>query len=101
MKQLLVNSMLCFSCDRPVTVHCPILVMEKMKTMTNITRGFKLYPPDFKRDANDFKLFFLKNNKHQQNEAFGLSEHPLCANRVFAACINHAFFLKFKIHLSI
>ena len=61
--------------------------------MTNITRGFKLYPPDFKRDANDFKVYFLKINKHQQNEAFGLPEHPLCTITVYAACINEPYFL--------
>ena len=27
-----------FSFDRPVTVNCPILVMEKMKTVRNINR---------------------------------------------------------------
>ena len=29
MKQLLVDSMLCFSFDRPVTDNCPILVLKK------------------------------------------------------------------------
>ena len=28
-KQLLVDSMLCFSFDRPVTDNCPILVLKK------------------------------------------------------------------------
>ena len=96
MKQLLVDSMLCFLCDRPVTVYCPILVMEKMKTMTSITRGLKLYPPDFKRDANNFKVYFLKlisTNK--------LKHHPLCTITVYAVCINEpCFFFYFKIPLS-
>ena len=58
MKQLLVDFMLCFSFDRPVTDNCPILVFKKMyKIEKNITSGFKLYPPDFNRDANDLKAY--------------------------------------------
>ena len=58
MKQLLVDSMLCFSFDRPVTENCPILVTKKMyKIEKNITRGFELYPPDLNRDANDLKAY--------------------------------------------
>ena len=58
MKQLLVDFMLCFSFDRPVADNCPILVFKKMyKIEKNITSGFKLYPPDFNRDANDLKAY--------------------------------------------
>ena len=47
MKQLLVDSMLCFSFERPVTGNCLI------------TSGFELHPPDFNRDANEICLFDL------------------------------------------
>ena len=58
MKQLLVDFMLCFSFDRPVTDNCPILVLKQMyKIEINITSGFKLYLPDFNRDANDLKAY--------------------------------------------
>ena len=57
MKQLLVDFMLCFSFDRPVTDNCLILVLKKMYKIENITSGFKLYPPDFNRDANDLKAY--------------------------------------------
>ena len=59
MKQLLVDSMLCFSFDRPVTDNCPILVLKKKCTRLkkNITSGFELYPPDLNRDANDLKAY--------------------------------------------
>ena len=36
MKHLLVDSMLCFSCDRPVTDNCPILVLKKMYKIEKI-----------------------------------------------------------------
>ena len=53
-----VDSMLCFSFDRPVTDNCPILVLKKnVQDWKNITSGFKLYPPDFNRDANDLKAY--------------------------------------------
>ena len=57
MKQLLADSMLCFSYDRPVTDNCPIFVLRKKGTRLkkNIISGFELYPPDFNRDANDLK----------------------------------------------
>ena len=58
MKQLLVDFMLCFSFDRPVADNCPILVFKKCTRLKkNITSGFKLYPPDFNRDANDLKAY--------------------------------------------
>ena len=62
MKQLLVDSMICFSFDRPVTVNCPILVIKKMKTIKNIT--FVLEASNctlliLTRNANNFKLYFL------------------------------------------
>ena len=58
MKQLLVDSMLCFSFDRPVTDNCPILVLKKMyKIEKNITCSFELHPHDFNRDANDLKAY--------------------------------------------
>ena len=46
MKQLLADSMLCFSFDRPVTDTCPILVLKKknVQDRKNITSGFQLYP---------------------------------------------------------
>ena len=58
-KQLLVDSMLCFSFDRPVTDNCPILVLKKKmyKIVKNITSGFELYPPDFNRDESDLKAY--------------------------------------------
>ena len=57
-KQLLVDSMLCFSFERPVTDNCPILVLKKMyKIEKNITSGFELYPPDFNRDESDLKAY--------------------------------------------
>ena len=57
-KQLLVDSMLCCSFDRPVTDNCPILVLKKMyKIEKNITSGFELYPPDFNRDESDLKAY--------------------------------------------
>ena len=36
MKQLLVDFMLCFSFDRPVTDNCPILVLKKMYKIEKI-----------------------------------------------------------------
>ena len=58
MKQLLVDSMLCFSFDRPVTDNCPILVLKKnVQDRKNITSVFELYPPDFNGDANDLKAY--------------------------------------------
>ena len=54
-KQLLVDSMLCFSFDRrPVTYNCPILILKKKinkieKILQNITSGFELYPHDFRK----------------------------------------------------
>ena len=36
MKQLLVDSMLCFSFDRPVTDNCLILVLKKMYKIETI-----------------------------------------------------------------
>ena len=57
-KQLLVDSMLCFSFDRPVTDNCPILVLGKnVQDLKNITSGFELYPPDFNRDESDSKAY--------------------------------------------
>ena len=58
-KQLLVDSMLCFSFDRPVTDNCPILVLKKKmyKIEKNITSGFELYPPNFNRDESDLKAY--------------------------------------------
>ena len=57
-KQLLVDSMLCFSFDRQVTDNCPILVLKKKCTrLKNITSGFELYPPDFNRDVSDLKAY--------------------------------------------
>ena len=41
MKQLLVDSIFCFSFDRPVTVNCPILVLKK-KSYGTLTDMFKL-----------------------------------------------------------
>ena len=57
MKQLLVDSMLCFRFDRPVTDNCPILILKKKmyKIEKNITSGFELYPPGFNRDENVLK----------------------------------------------
>ena len=58
MKHLLVDSMLCFPFDRPVTDNCPILVLKKMyKIEKNITSGFELHTRDFNRDANDLKAY--------------------------------------------
>ena len=57
-KQLLVDSMLCFSFDRPVTDNCRTLVLKKnVQDWKNITSGFKLYPPDFNRDESDLKAY--------------------------------------------
>ena len=36
MKQLLVDFMLCFSFDRPVTDNCPILVLKQMYKIEKI-----------------------------------------------------------------
>ena len=48
MKQFLVDYMLCFSFDRPVTDNCPISVLKKnVHDSKNITSGLELYPPDF------------------------------------------------------
>ena len=58
MKQLLVDSMLCFSFDRPVADNCPILVLKKnVQDRKNITSGFELYPPDFNQDAKWYKAY--------------------------------------------
>ena len=57
-KLLLVDYMLCFSFDRPVTDNCPISVLKKMyKIEKYITSGFELYPPDFNRDESDLKAY--------------------------------------------
>ena len=62
MKQLLEDSMLCFSFDRPVTDNCPVLILKtKMyKIEKNITSSFELYPPDFNRDKNNLKHINFK-----------------------------------------
>ena len=53
-----VDSMLCFSFDRPMTDTCPILVLKKnVQDWKNITSGFELYPPDFNRDESDLKAY--------------------------------------------
>ena len=55
-KQLLVDSILCFLFDRPVTDNCPILVLKKnVQDWKNITSGFELYPPDLNRDESELK----------------------------------------------
>ena len=57
-KQLLVDSVLGFSFDRPVTDNCPILVLKKnVQDWKNITSGLELYPPDFNRDESDLKAY--------------------------------------------
>ena len=57
-KLLLVDSMRCFSFDRPVTDNYPILILKKnVQDWNNITSGFELYPPDFNRDASDLKAY--------------------------------------------
>ena len=59
LKQVLVDSMLCFSFVRPVTDNCPILVLKKknVEDWKNITSGFELYPPDFNRVESDLKAY--------------------------------------------
>ena len=62
MKQLLVDSMLCFSFDRTVTDNCLFLILildcinSDLCTFTyfekTCTRLKKILPPDFNRDAN-------------------------------------------------
>ena len=53
-KQLLVDSMLCFSFDRPVTDICPILVLK-----TKMYKIEKILPaaPDFNPDESDLKAY--------------------------------------------
>ena len=58
MKQLLMESMLGLSFYKPVTDNCHILVLKKMYTIKNITRGFGLYPPDINQDVNDLKHIY-------------------------------------------
>ena len=53
MKQLLVDFMLCFSFDRPVTDNCPILVLKQMYKIEKILPAAS----DFNRDANDLKAY--------------------------------------------
>ena len=57
-KQLMVDSMLCFSFDRPVT-ELPYFSFEKknVQDWKNITSGFELYPPVFNRDESNLKAY--------------------------------------------
>ena len=66
-KQLLVDSLLCVSFDRPVTDNCPILVSKKC------TRLEKYYQR--LRAVIENHIDF---NEHQKDTS-GQPEHPSCA----------------------
>ena len=52
-KQVLVDSMHCFSFDRPVTDN----LKKNVQDWKNIASGFELYPPDINRGESDLKAY--------------------------------------------
>ena len=91
-KQLLVDSMLCFSFDRPVTDNCNILVLKKIvQDWKNITSGFELYPPDFNRDESDLQAYnFLMSNK-KKTHLVSLNTHRVQSECLLPESTNHGF----------
>ena len=89
MKQLLVDSMLCFLFDRPVTGNCPILVLKKKKCtrLKKYYQRLRAVPTWFQQRCKWFKSILIFN-EYQNKTTISQPEHPLCPIRVFAAWIN-------------
>ena len=89
MKQLLVDSMLCFSFDRPVTDNCPILVLildfiDSTISMTGPRLRLKCSAQDLSVDLLDMQDTQIYPFSHQ-SETFAssfLSEYVLSAVRL-------------------
>ena len=92
-KQLMVESMLCFSFDRPVTDNCPILVLKKKSTiLEKHYQRLRAVPTWFQPRWKWFKsILILMSTKKRQ---IGQPEHPSCKIRVFAAWIIELWVLK-------
>ena len=72
MKQLLVDSMLCFSFDRPVTDNCPILVLtleciDSTILMTGPRLSFKCSAQDISVDLLDMQDTQIGPFSHQSD----------------------------------
>ena len=79
MKQLLVDFMLCFSFDRPVTDNCPILVLKKMYKIEKILPA-----------ASSCSILIF-NEYHKKTQSVSLNAHHVQSNCLLPESTNQGF----------
>ena len=91
MKQLLVDFMLCFSFDRPVTDNCPILVLKKCTRLKKYYQRLQAVPTWFQPRCKWFKSLSIFNEYHKKTQSLSLNAHHVQSNCLLPESTNHGF----------
>ena len=67
MKQLLMDSIFCFSFDRPVTDNCPILVLKKSTRLKKYYQRLRAVPTWFRPRCKWFKSILIFNEYQKRH----------------------------------